>query len=465
MKRFLQFRFLLVVLLTIITILINLSSPFPIKFSVPLPFVNSIVTVNQQFPGINLSWLPGKRNFAFHKGLDLEGGTSITLRADMKDIAESQREDALTSAKEVIERRINFYGVSEPMVQTAKVNNDYRIIVEIPGVTDVQQAVQLVGQTAKLSFWESTASTSAPLTIEDSLKIATNSSNRLPFSILQSLGKDAKQTNLTGNDLKTAATTFDSTTGKPQVALTFTAEGAKKFGEITKRNVGKVVSIALDNQVIEAPRVNEPIYGGQAVITGEFTTKQANQLQIQLNAGALPVSLSVLEQRSIGASLGQESLQKSLLAGIAGFFVIVLFMIFLYGRLGALASIALIIYTLLVLSLFRLIPVTLTLAGIAGFILSIGVAVDANILIFERMKEEFRRGRSWDQSCDIGFSRAWLSIRDSNVASLITSTILFYFGTGIVRGFALTLAIGVLVSMFSAIFVTRTLLKVFYTNK
>jgi protein-export membrane protein SecD len=249
------------------------------------------------------------------------------------------------------------------------------------------------------------------------------------------------------------------------VELKFSTDGAKKFGDITKRNVGKVVAIALDNQLVEAPRVNEPIYGGSAVITGEFTTQQAKTLQIQLNAGALPVSLSVLEQHAIGASLGKESLQKSLVAGLLGFVVIVLFMVVLYGRLGVIASVALTIYTLLILTLFRLIPVTLTLAGIAGFILSIGIAVDANILIFERMKEELRKGRSQTMAIDLGFSRAWPSIRDSNVASLITSSILYYFGTGIIRGFAFTLALGVLVSLFSAITVTRTLLRIFYRSK
>jgi preprotein translocase subunit SecD len=276
------------------------------------------------------------------------------------------------------------------------------------------------------------------------------------------LGVNATETPLTGGDLKQAAVVFDPNSGKPQVELTFTPAGAKKFADITKRNVGKILAIALDEQLVQAPRVNEAIFGGSAVITGDFSTDEAKVLQIQLNAGALPVSLSVLEQHAIGATLGQESLQKSLVAGVLGFFVIVLFMIFLYGRLGVIASLALIVYALIVLALFRLIPVTLTLAGIAGFILSIGIAVDANILIFERMKEEMRLGKSRAMAIDIGFSRAWLSIRDSNIASLITSAILYYFGTGIVKGFAFTLALGVLVSMFSAIFVTRMLLKVFY---
>lgn len=450
------FSFFLIILVTLVCLVINLSQPFSF----------SIGPIKQSFPGINLSpvfsLLTTPQGLPLRKGLDLEGGTSVTLRADMKDIPESQRENALASAKTVIERRVNFFGVSEPVVQTSKVNEDYRIIVEIPGITDVNEAVKLVGQTAKLTFWEegeSSATQEAQLASESAQLLASGSA--LPLGILQILGPQAKQTDLSGEDLKEAAVTFDQNTGTPQVALTFTSEGSKKFGEITSRNIGKILAIVLDGQVIEAPRVNEAIYGGSAVISGQFTTDQAKVLQVQFNAGALPVSLSVLEQRAIGASLGEESVQKSLVAGFFGFLVIVFFMVTQYGRLGLIASLALVVYALVVLTLFRLIPVTLTLAGIAGFILSIGIAVDANILIFERMKEEMRLGKSRRMAIDVGFQRAWLSIRDSNIASLITSAVLYYFGTGIVRGFAFTLALGVIVSMFSAIFVTRTLLRVF----
>jgi preprotein translocase subunit SecD len=374
----------------------------------------------------------------------------------MKDIPTDQKDNALESAKTVIEKRINFFGVSEPIVQTSKVHGDYRIIAEIPGVTDANAAINLIGKTAKLTFWEDIASDSAK-PASPAGRLASGSA--IPLGLTQ-LFINPRQTDLSGSDLKQASVTFDTNTGKPQVQLVFTGEGGKKFGEITKRNVGKIVAIALDNRVIESPRVNEAIYGGNAVITGDFTTEQAKTVQIQLNAGALPVSLSVLQQQAIGATLGQSSLQKSLIAGIIGFFVIVIFMIILYGKKGIVASLALAIYTLIVLSLFRLIPITLTLAGMAGLILSIGIAVDANVLIFERLKEEIRRGRSGEIAINLGFKRAWPSIRDSNIASLITSLILYYFGTGIVRGFALTLALGVIISMFSAIFVTRTLLKV-----
>ncbi len=451
MKKFRpNFSFLFIIVLVLFCLAINLTSPFSLN----------IGPVHYKFPGIDLKKIGITRDISFHRGLDLEGGTSVTLKADMTNIPQSQRDNALDSAKTVIERRVNFFGVSEPVVQTSKVNKDYRIIVEIPGVSDVNQAVKLVGKTAKLSFWEEGASPSAQLTPQQLITEAIKSGK--PIGVIQLLGPTAQQTNLTGSDLKQAAVTFDQQSGKPQVALTFTTDGAKKFADITKRNVGRILAIALDDQLVEAPRVNQAIYGGNAVITGNFTTDQAKLLQVQLNAGALPVSLSVLEQHAVGATLGKESLQKSLIAGVIGFFVIVFFMIALYGPLGIIASLALTVYTLLVLTLFRLIPVTLTLAGIAGFILSIGIAVDANILIFERMKEELRLGKSRQMAIDMGFSRAWLSIRDSNIASLITSSILYYFGTGVIRGFAFTLALGVLVSLFSAIFVTRTFLRVFY---
>jgi preprotein translocase subunit SecD len=457
MRRRSPLLFIFILILVLVCILVNLSQPYDINFG----------SIHQKFGGfaVNAGPMHFKPNFPFRKGLDLEGGTSVTLRADMKGIAESDRENAMESAKAVIERRINLFGVSEPVVQTSKANKDYRVIVEIPGVTDVNQAVQLVGKTAKMTFWEEdpSAAKASDKSASDSgqVNIASPSAG-VPLGVEQILGKNPRKTNLSGGDLKQASVGFDSKSGQPEVQLVFTPEGSKKFADITKRNVGKIVAIALDQQIIEAPRVNEPIYGGNAVITGNFTTEQAKSLQIQLNAGALPISLSVLEQRAVGATLGQESLHKSLIAGALGFFVIILFMIVLYGRLGVIASFALLVYTLIVLTLFRLIPVTLTLSGIAGFILSIGIAVDANILIFERMKEELRKGRSHESTIELGFSRAWPAIRDSNVSSLITSAVLFYFGTGIIRGFAFTLALGILVSMFSAIMVTRTFLQVFY---
>lgn len=444
----------ILVCLLLLSIVIDLPNVLRISFKSPkLPVINKSIAIDKTISGLHPNFRVGNMHFqsnpSFHEGLDLAGGTSITLQADMSHVKPDQRDNALESTKNVIDRRVNLFGVSEPVVQTSHVGNDYRLIVDLPGVA-VDQAIKLVGTTAQLTFWESGASGSAQVAAKE-----------LPLGIEQII-KNPHQTDLTGKDLQDANVIFDPQTGQPQVQTIFTADGAKKFADITKRNVGKPLVIVLDNQIISFPRVNEPILTGDAVISGGFTQDQAKQLSIQLRAGALPVPLKVLQQESIGATLGSSYLSKSLFAGILGFVVVVIFMIILYGRLGVLASSALVLYTLIVLAIFKLIPVTLTLAGIAGFILSIGMAVDANILIFERMKEELRAGKSHVVAMELGFSRAWSSIRDSNISTLITSFILYKFGTGIVRGFALTLAIGVLVSMFSAIIATRTLIRNFY---
>lgn len=457
MKKRVSILLWFIVGLTVIALLPNLPSVIPIPFETPkLPIIQRTITFKKGIPLPTLSSLLYtigiEKDFSLRKGLDLAGGTSVTLQADMKTISPQQRQTALESVKAVIERRVNFFGVSEPVIQTATVNDTYRIIVELAGVSDSQEAVQLIGTTAELSFWEGIATESAR-------NSATPSA--LPFGIT-TLFPNPHQTTLSGRDLRSARVTFDPNTGESQVQLTFTEEGTKKFAAITKRSVEKRVAIVLDNQILQAPTVRQEILGGDAVITGGFTVNQAKALSVQLNAGALPVPLAVLEQRSIGATLGGVSLQKSLFAGIVGFFVIVVFMVVLYGRLGIVACLALLLYALYTLTIFRMIPVTLTLAGIAGFVLSVGMAVDANILIFERMKEEMRLGKPKNVSLELGFSRAWSSIRDSNISSMITSLILIYLGTGVVRGFALTLLIGVVVSMFSAITVTKTILRIMY---
>ncbi len=406
-------------------------------------------------------------SLTFKKGLDLAGGTSLTLKADMKNLDQAQKAKALESVKTVIDQRTNYFGVSEPIVQTAVSGNDYRVIVELPGV-NIDQAKNIIGTTAQLSFWEQTATSSAVLVkSQQEFQTLAATQSAYPPSVILSLGTYPNKTDLGGSDLKETSVGFNSQSGKPEVQLKFTSTGAKKFADITSRNVGKIVAISLDDQVIEAPRVNQPILTGDAVITGGFTTDTANSLSRSLNAGALPVSLIYLQQHGVDATLGNESLLKSLFAGALGIVIIIMFMTVLYGKLGVVASVALVIYTLLVISIFKIssitpYAITLTLSGIAGFILSIGMAVDANILIFERMKEERRLGRSWHEALELGFSRAWTSIRDSNISSLITSFVLYQYGTGSVRGFALTLAIGVLVSMFSAIVVTRTFLRVIY---
>ncbi len=435
--------FWFIVILTIVAILIVLPKTFKVAFSTPkIPLVNKSFTVNRTIHGFDPSTWPKpfriQKDIAFRKGLDLEGGTQIVLKADMKNIPASQRDAAMESAKSVIEKRIDSLGLLEPLIQTAKTNDEYRLIVELPGITDINQAVALVGTTAKLEFrgLKPTATESAYLTYENTTNIG-----------------------LSGADLESAEVSFSQENSAPVVAFQITGDSQKKFYEATQKLIGKQMAICLDQQCFSAPTVQQAIRdSGQ--ISGGFTTEQAKQLATQLNAGALPVPLSILQQNTIGATLGEASLYKSLFAGILGFVIIVIFMSVLYGRLGMLASVALLLYALYVLAIFKLIPITLTLAGIAGFILSIGMAVDANILIFERMREELRRGRTRDMAIELGFSRAWTSIRDSNISSIITSLILIYFGTGIVRGFAVTLLIGVLISMFSAIVVTRTFLRI-----
>lgn len=413
---------------------------------------------NPQFKVGNFQIPPFKTNFAdfFGKsplklGLDLQGGTQLVLETQMDKINPSDKDNALDSAREVIERRVNLFGVSEAVVQSSKIGETRRILVELPGIKDASAAANLVGQTAQLEFREVPATASAD---------ATGSAEILALY-------QAVPTGLTGKDLTKAQVVFNQgAQAGPVVSIQFTDEGKKKFAEITKRNVNKRLPIFLDNQIVTAPVVRQEIIGGDSIIEGGFTPESAKQLSVQLNAGALPVPIKILEQRSIGATLGQESINKSIVAGAIGLITVMTFMILYYGWYGLIADLALIIYSLITLMIFKtglyiIPPVTLTLAGVAGFILSIGMAVDANILIFERMKEEKRWGKSKVQALELGFKRAWSSIRDSNISSLMTAGILYSMGTGPVRGFALTLAIGVLVSMFTAIFVSRTLLRVF----
>lgn len=444
MKRRPRLILFLIILITAFAIFVNLP-----RFS----YKKINFDQNNLLSKINI-----QRSLEFRQGLDLSGGASITFKGDFKDIPQSQRESAHVAAKEVIERRVNLFGVSEPIVQTAVVGEDRRIIVEIPGISDVNSAINLIGTTAQLSFWEQGASPSAQITEEMSAKY--------PLGAVQVLGADPKKTELSGSDLKQTSVVFDPNDGKPAVSLEFTPEGVKKFAEITKRNVGKPVAIVLDDVIISYPTVKEAILTGDSVISGGFTSDQAKALSTQLNGGALPVPLTVLEQHVVGPTLGAESLRKSLVAGVIGLITILAFMIAQYGKRGIVASVALLLYALFTLAIFKLSSltpygITLTLAGIAGFILSIGMAVDANILIFERTREEERDGRSQSSAIELGFSRAWTSIRDSNVSTLITCLILYSFGTGIIKGFAVVLAIGVLISMFTAITITRTLLRIF----
>lgn len=454
-------KFFVLLLFVIGLIVLAFDLPFPISVKNPLAKKNSKsneISFNPSLVNLDLGLLKFKKDIVYKLGLDLQGGTRLIYNVDMKGIQKNDQDSAFESARNVIEKRINFFGVTEPTIQSLKLPNEYRIVVELPGASDVTSALDLIGRTAQLTFWEGGE-------IKKGENIATPPAGMYPFGLAELYKNKPLKTSLTGKDLKKASVVFGSQNGTPQVQLDFTPQGAKYFADITKRNVGKQVAIVLDEFPISAPVVQQAILTGNAVISGSFTTEAAKNLAIQLNAGALPAPLKIIGQTTVGPSLGIESLKKSLLGGLLGFISVIIFMCYLYKKEGVLASVALVIYTIMVLFVFKIIPVTLTLAGVAGFILSIGMAVDANILIFERMREELRSGKTRTTALRLGFSRAWSSIRDSNISSLITCFILFQFGSGLVRGFALTLAIGILISMFSAIVVTRNLLSVFEKDK
>jgi preprotein translocase subunit SecD len=383
-------------------------------------------------------------HFPFKLGLDLAGGTELIYKADTKQVSSGDIKDAMSSLKDVIERRVNLFGVSEPIVQVENAGTfspDNKLIVDLPGVTDIKEAVALIGQTPLLEFrllptnYQTLASTSDTL-----------------YAISSSTG-------LTGSLLSHSDLQFNNQTGgSPIVLLSFNSEGTALFDSITKNNTGQTLAIFLDKAPISLPRINEEISSGQAQITGGFTSDDARTLVRNLNYGALPVPISLVSTQTVGPSLGTLALNAGVKAGIWGFLIVVIFLVLWYRLPGFIASVALLMYVTLSLLVFKLIPVTLTAAGLAGFILSIGMAVDANILIFERMKEELRRGHTLTKAIHEGFHRAWLSIRDSNISSIITAIVLFWLGTSAVKGFALTLGLGVLISMFTAITVSRTFL-------
>lgn len=506
--------------------------------------------------------VPGKAWFDTFQpklGLDLQGGAHLVFEADVTNLPSGEESSAVEGVRDVIERRVNAFGVSEPLVQTNKVGDKFRVIVELAGVFDISQAIKEIGETPLLEFKELNPDFTTDVTLTPEQEQQLDDYNAQALSRAHDLIKQinegadfeelAKQysedpgskasggqlgyvkktqlvpefekaifddlsvgevtvepvetqfgyhlieklddkglggerevksrhiliakasaqdfvpateqwlnTQLSGKNLDKAQLIFDQNTGSPQVALSFDSEGKDLFADITKRNLQKPVAIFLDGEPISIPTVQVEITDGEAVITGDFTIPEAKLLARRLNAGALPVPIELIGQQSVGATLGADSVRKSLVAGLIGLLAVILFMIVYYRLPGVLSIFALFVYGVIVFGLFQLIPVTLTLAGIAGFILSLGMAVDANVLIFERIKEELKKEQQLEQSIEIGFKRAWNAIRDSNISSLITTAILFWFGTSIIKGFALTLGIGIIVSMFSAIFVTRTFL-------
>jgi len=395
----------------------------------------------------------------FKLGLDLSGGTHLVYRADVSKVKSVEIGESMNALRDVIERRVNIFGVAEPIIQIQSGGfsnqGEERLIVDLPGVTDISEAVKMIGQTPLLEFRVENPDKNAPqeAKIDKDGVVTVNALE--PFIT----------TELTGRYLAKAILEFDQNTTEPIVSLQFNDEGAKLFEKITSENVGKVVAIYLDGAPISTPVVREAITGGKAQISGEFNPQEAKILVGRLNSGALPVPIELISTQTIGPSLGGETTQAGVMAAIIGFLAIALFLIFWYRLPGIIAVIALSLYVFVVLALFKLIPVVLTASGIAGFIISLGIAVDANVLIFERVKEELRSGRNINESIRNGFSRAWFSIRDSNISSMITALILFWFGTPLIKGFALTFLIGVIFSMVSAIIITRLFLYALNINK
>lgn len=436
--------------------------------------------------------LPLAAEIPFSLGLDLQGGTHLVYKADVSNIPEADRSGALEAVRDVIERRVNAFGVSEPVVQVNQgINGEYRVIAELAGIKDVNEAIKLIGETPILEFKEMDTS---------AIQVNGTSSDT-------SLTTGWKSTELTGKYLKRATLQFNQNDGTPEVSLEFNAEGAKMFEDITARNIGQQVAIFLDGYPISVPTVDEKITGGSASISGRFTAEEAKLLVKRLNSGALPVPISLISQKTVEASLGSKSIDNSMQAGLLGLLLVSVFMIIYYRLPGVLSVLSLLVYGLTVLAIFKALPVwislimvvamigliyytfnelkifdgtlavlfavigiilfvyaqqaiTLTLSGIAGLILSVGVAVDANILIFSRTREELKQGKSVTQAVELGFKRAWPSIRDGNVSIIITCFILMFFGTSSIKGFGTTLFIGVAVSMFSAIVITHTLFVV-----
>jgi len=403
--------------------------------------------------------------FPFKLGLDLAGGTHLVYRAETLELPLEDVPAAMDALREVIERRVNsrdiagVAGVLDPIIQVEKSSqlsgvDEDRLIVELPGVTDTEAAVALIGETPLLEF----------------KLVAEEYEFAVPFAAAEDPNVIPPEgyipTGLTGRQLEGAQLQFGQggaaggLVNEPVVQVHFNQEGAELFAEITRENVGNYLAIFLDGVPISIPVIQTEITGGTAVITGNFTPEEGRTLARDLDFGALPVSIELIGTQTVGASLGADTFQKGVLAGMYGLFAVALFMLLWYRLPGFFAIVSLSIYVAIVLAIFKLVPVTLTAAGVAGFVLSIGMAVDANVLIFERMKEELRSGKNTREAITTGFSRAWLSIRDGNLSGLITAVVIFYAGTFLTKGFAVTLSIGIIVSMLSAITITRTLVLV-----
>ncbi len=402
--------------------------------------------------------VPGS-NYPVRLGLDLAGGTELIYRAETQGIT-GDTQGALNSLRDVIDRRVNAFGVAEPLVQLEKASSvagsgEDRLLVELPGVTDVKAAVDAIGKTPVLEF---------KLEKQNGTPTTVGTTTQLVFT------PTFTDTGLTGQYLKSAELQFGQGVGgtnpnEPVVVLHFNDEGAALFEKITRENVGRQLAIFLDGEVISDPNIQEAIPGGNATITGNFTPQEARELVQNLNFGALPVPITLVSSNTIGPTLGDIAYHAGLMASIIGFALVALFMILWYRLPGIIASIALVIYVLITIALIKLIPITLTASGIAGFILSIGLAVDANVLIFERMKEELKAGKGAQEAATIGFGRAWPAIRDGHLTMIISAIILFWVGTSLIKGFALVFGFGVITSLFTAVTVSRAFLRAIFPEE
>lgn len=423
-------------------------------------------------PGLHLDVGPLHihRDIRVHQGLDLRGGLQVLLEADVP-AGQEVKPDDITAARVIVGNRVNGLGVTEPLVQKA---GERRIIVELPGVEDPEQAIATLRETGLLEFIDAGNDFLPPGTIvrtthgeavAGSARETTPIAGTAPLTGTELADVSGRifTTVLTGRELDDAALALDEY-GKPEIRFRLKPAGTKTFGDHTTSHVGQFLAIVMDKQVISCPRIQTAIPDGSGRITGQFPLDEARSIAIQLKYGALPVPLKVVENRLVGPTLGQDSVQRSVRAGAVGLAIVLLFMLSYYRLPGLLADVALVLYALLNFASYKLIPITLTLPAIAGFLLSIGMAVDANILVFERMKEELRGGQNLLRASEVGFTRAWSSIRDSNLSSLITCVILFWFGSNfgasIVKGFAVTLALGMLINLFTAVIVTRTFVRI-----
>lgn len=419
-------------------------------------------------PGIHIHWGPINidRDIKVHLGLDLQGGMQVLLEADVPEDFVVTKE-SMEAAKTIIENRVNGLGVTEPVVQVVGEN---RILVELPGIEDPDSAVETFKETGLLEFVDAGLTFLPPGSVVrtsfgETGQIGVAVTSEISPTETISPAEKIYTTVLTGQNLKGSDVNLDEL-GKPEIALEFTDEGAQIFSDYTATNVGKYLAIVLDKEVISCPSIQTAIPDGRARITGQFTLEEARNTVIQLKYGSLPIPLTIVQNRTIGPTLGEDSVERSTTAGLIGLIIVLLFMAIYYRLPGILADVALVIYAAISFALFKTIPITLTLPGIAGFLLSVGTAVDANILIFERMKEELRAGKSLRMAIRAGFGRAWTSIRDSNLSTLLTCAILFWFGSNLgasmVKGFAVTLFLGLVVSMFTAVTVTRTFIRLVF---